>query len=181
MRLVILGLLAFLVCGPISAEMLVVLDMDGELGNGPDSVFVEPQDSIAVAVWLVGDLLGADFYGFAVFVVDNGPLAFLGGEILTPAPWVSDLSENGDTVSIVAMHPTLGGSPEGTFLVAILQYVAAAEETLGELGVDLARSGFAVDFGPTCFFDDFVGAKIMIGGNTATEQPTWGAIKTLFR
>jgi len=49
------------------------------------------------------------------------------------------------------------------------------------LGVDLARSGFAVDFGPTHYFDGFVGAKVMIGGSTTIGSFSWSGIKLLFR
>jgi len=164
------------------ADMLVELDVDSQVGNGPDTIVVTPEDSVVTDVWIVGDDWGPSvFWYFGIYVVDNGALDFLGGEILLPPPWQSDpIAESGDTVFVWAYDLTLQGDPGPALKVARLLYRTANEEGIGTLGVDLAESFYMLYFA-TWRFTSYVGAQVVIEGTTGTDRTTWGAIKTLFR
>lgn len=169
-----------LVC-PLSADMIVELDVDGQFGNGPDTLIVSQGDSLIVDVWIEGDGFGQSFGSFGVYIVDNGALTLTGGEIIPPS-WspLVPISETGDTVIVAAYDPFLVGLPGPSEHAASLVYEVAAESGIGSLEVDLTRSLYAVDFS-FASFDGSVGAHVEIQGTSAAGESSWGNVKQLFR
>ena len=154
--------------------------MDGQFGNGPDSLIVSHGDSLIVDVWIEGDGFGPDFIGFGVFIVDNGTLDLVTGEVY-PSSWTPlPITEDGDTVYTGAFDMSLSGIWVSPFHAASLVYEVAAESGFGSLEVDLINSIWHDNFAIVTF-DGSVGAHLEIQGTSATGESSWGDVKQLFR
>jgi hypothetical protein len=179
MRLVLLICAVVLVLpGALRADMVVELDLNGFLGDGPDSVAVALGDSLQVDVWIVGDDFPIDH--FAICMTDDDLLDVLGAEIVLPWPWVPwHVYENGDTIVVAAHilnHPC---EPGPTLHGARVSYRAAGEGN-APIEVDLKRSRYQC-FDPSYSFTGYIGAVVEIVPPTSTGSRSWGSIKSLFR
>ncbi len=176
----VLSILSLFLAYPLSADMIVELDLDGQLGNGPDTIAVSPGDSIAVDVWIKGDQFGGFFWSFGCYLIDSGVLDLIDAEVF-PLTWTPlPITETGDTVFVSAWDPWLSGVPGPTLQAASVTYEVAAESGFGILKTDLSRSFYMI-YGFTATFDDYVGAHVTIQGTTGIEESSWGDIKQLFR
>lgn len=168
---------------PHTQEYFVELDLDGQLGNGPDVGAAAVGDTIAVEVWMVGEgcgLLGSWF----TLCNDSGSLNFI--EITTDfePPWIEEPpTVAGTCVSHLAIDFTFSAPIPIPFHHGTILYRVANEQPLSEIEIDSANgaSGY-VDFctGLGGTFEGGTGCTIVVGA-TETETEDWGAIKNLFR
>lgn len=160
----------------------IELDLDGILGNGPDTLSATVGDYIDVDVWIFGegeDLIGADFS----ICNANGSLEFQSFVPVDVASWSNWMGNTGPGCRKIQAG-TFSGVPVLTvpFLHGVVTYRCAVDATISSIAIDLdplASDWFTSSLarGP---FDSFVGASVIVGA-TAIEENDWGAIKTLFR
>ncbi len=178
--LIILLLASTILLHPLLADMIVELDLDGQIGNGPDSLYASLGDSLIVDVWIQGDGFGNGFWFFGCVILDNGALDLVEGDILLSLPWTPlPITETGDTV-LVSAFAQVPGLPGPLLHAATLIYEVAAESGFGNLDVDLTNSFYMI-WNFTARFDNYVGAHITIQGPTGIEESSWGEVKNLFR
>jgi hypothetical protein len=178
MRLVLLICAVVLILpGALRADMIVELDLNGSLGDGPDSASVAAGDSVQVDVWIIGDDFVMDIFG--IYVVDNGLLDMMGAEIALPGTWVSLILESGDTVMVGAANQS-NEPPSGPSLQVMSVLYRAEGVGTAALVVDLERSCYGY-FEADERFTGYVGAVVEIVPPTSTGSRSWGSIKTMFR
>jgi hypothetical protein len=162
-------------------DLAVELDLDGTIGNGPDTVYIDPGDSVLVDVWVVE--VGGPWYTwwnfFGIYIVDNGLLDSLKAEMVLPPNWDGISYEHGDTLYVFAVDLAFLSDPSPPTRVYALAYGAFQGSGAAFLDVDLDRSFWGpFEFYP---FVGYVGAVVVIGEPTRAEQSSWGAVKRLFR
>jgi len=178
-RIFVIALVAvLLVASGTAAEQIVELDLDGILGNGPDTVAVLVGDDVPVDIWFIGDngLLGWT----AVICNPDGALEFQEVVYHTPDYWVQE-PPSFPLPGCVELYSSGGIEWEPQPLHgATITYHAAVDQAIGELVVNIEMSFYLdtyLNYGPP---DGSVPAFIRIGP-TAADRPTWGSVKRLFR
>ncbi|MFH1279850.1 MAG: hypothetical protein ABIK65_15895 [Candidatus Eisenbacteria bacterium] len=154
--------LSLLLAALAFAEFNVELDLNGNVGDGPDLIEVMVSDYITGDLWILGDepIYGVD-WGICNY---DGALEFQGVEYVLPLEWLSTPPVPGECVLLSAWHSDYtgtekeswgsvkrrfrdGGSPHKTpppepitppALVATLVYHAAVDDAIA--GITLGTS-----------------------------------------
>lgn len=184
MKCLLSVLLLLVLVGRSSAQPYYIeFALDGVLGNGPDVGSSEVGDYIQVGIWILGmgaPLLSSNFticnwdgyLEFEEYVNELGP-----PWTITP-PIIS--SEN--CVLNQATDFTFSSPIPVPFLQGTAIYRAAVDNVIADIGIEndpLASGWFNTFYGGEPF-DDVIDCAIEVGA-TATEEESWGAIKSLFR
>lgn len=174
------------VMGTAVATEMVELDLDGVLGNGPDTLAVAAGDFVPVNVWFVGDgsLLAFDMY----ICNPEGAMVFLELAYLTPGTWTNEDPEEAPGGCVKFFSLDMGfdgmGQPAG---VATATYWAAADNAIAEVAVGDGTEFLALLPGggiASGAIDGSVSAFVRIGdpgSPTGTRETTWSSVKGLFR
>lgn len=161
---------------------IVVLDLDGIPGDGPDRVSVETGGWLAVDVWFEG---GDPLVAWGVVLCDpSGVLSFADVLYHTSSPWENiepDRSTPG-CVALASSNKFFGAVPL-PWLVATVTFRAPAEPASADLVVDEQNSGWlapTLRHGP---LSGSVGAAVDIESPPPPPPPppSWSGIKSLFR
>jgi len=171
---------------PAAGEHVAELDLDGVIGNGPDTIDIEPGALFEVDAWIT-EGCGLNSIGL-VFCNEDGYLDFVDAEYNYLSSWTHNPPDTMYVSGCVRMVATdwtagcVGFFPPRRF--ATLTYLTADESAVSHLEIDGENSGW---FGPcfcdppyTGYFENTTGAVIRIG-STETRTDSWGSIKTLFR
>jgi len=174
--------LAFVLLLPLSTAYgipSVELDLDGTVGNGPDTVSVNPGDPVSIDVWITG--IGEPLVFFNVHVCNpGGELAFQSGSYSVPAAWYTEpLVETASCVEMAAWDPDFITVMPIPRLVGDLVYQVSQPGTTADLTFGYAVFEDQSFMGGT--FQATIGATVLIGGPTPVESPSWSSIKQLFR
>jgi len=183
MRFGVLILVLFLSGAALAQDLAVELDLDGTTGNGPDTVLVDPGDSVQVDVWVVYDNEPGyeNWLYFYIYLTDNGLLDLLGADMVIPPPWeTAYVTENGDTVLVSAWDPAFPFGADPPLRVFSVHFGALQGSGVALLDVDLERSLWSYWETPERFVR-YVGSVVVIGEPTSAKQSSWGAVKGLFR
>jgi hypothetical protein len=187
---IVLALLAIVASSSlVSAEYHVELDLDGLIGEAPDTLDVEVGDSIAVDVWWTSDELAWLLYMQTVICDSAGGLEY------ATTDYGLDQCEGGICAwppQIPAPHCLLlraqyleaGERTEHCttpVLLATVMYLAAEDHAIERLSVDEGQSVCLTTSFQTYYAEGSIGAVIRIGGATSIRGTTWGAVKELFR
>ena len=161
------------------AEQIVELDLDGVLGNGPDTIDVAVGAEVDVDVWLLG---GNPLFSFDLVLCNpGGTVEYQGTEYHAPPAWTVYPPEFSqiDCVRILGVDWSYEpfGQPAHT---ATITYWTTTEDAFAVIEVDSENSEVIYADLSLAPIDSTVRAHIRIGP-TATECPTWGSIKKLFR
>jgi len=170
---------------PALAEQIVELDLDGVMGNGPDTVEVEAGDLLSVDVWFRGE--PALLAWWVTICHPDGGLVLCDYEDYIPDSWTltplhapfPDCDAAGATNfnfdCLVMWQPTR---------VLTIVYQAGSAGGPTSLVVDELESGWldpcVSDQLDWATVDDVIGATVLVG-TTDTESPNWGSVKKLFR
>ncbi len=155
----------------------VELDLDGTLGNGPDTAFVSVGALVGVDIWVSGP---ASLYHVQVMVCDASlQLHEFGIQSFPPPLWSADfimtlcpvISLTDNTTSVPMILPAKIGT---------ITWEAVSEHPYAELSVEPASSGWFDTSFQWGSFSTSIGAGVVVG-LTGTESSDWGAIKGLFR
>ncbi len=178
-RLIVAAGLLLLLADVVVAEQAAELDLDGILGNGPDTTSVPLGTTVEVDVWLVG---GDPLWGFQIMVCNaDGNLQFESVVYNTSPSWTNFPPEfpSPNCVTITAADFTSDPLPQPD-MVATMIYTAIVDHSLAELSVDKDSS--------SVLYQDIVPRQIEVSvdafvqiGAIGTNQSTWGNVKTLFR
>ncbi len=161
------------------SEYVAELDVDGQLGNGPDTVSVGVGQEIWTSVWLHGP---QGLFGFEVVVCNpDHSLQYASATYNVPESWTMPPGWPpygcGD---LWAIDFTFSQPIALSWKIGEVRFVAALDQSLAILNVILEESGWLSTGYATGHVDDYVGAVVQVG-STATDESSWGAIKTLFR
>jgi len=178
---------AMALAGPhlVSAQPYwVALDLDGTVENGPDTLLVASGDTVNVDVWVRGSGGEWDFLYLVQIALCNpdGTLEYVGWTLgadvaacLGLETWTNQ--EEGCVTMRGNGSYSFCGIP-APFLFAEVIYRVAGEGPVGELLVDLTRSGWWD--GTTGSFVDGIGGVVEIRP-TSAENSSWTSVKALFR
>lgn len=157
------------------AQNSLEIDLDGQLGNGPDTVHASISDTIDAAIWIV-PTPGEFLWQFGVLLCETGDvLAFEEGII--EAVTEAEIVDIANGCPVLSGFHSFGWTPP--FHAATSRYTATSNGT-SLLSIDLEISGWDSDDLFPRPFDSAVGAVIQVG-TTATETTQWGQVKELFR
>lgn len=174
-------LIALLIPCSAIGNAVVELDLDGQFGNGPDTLYSSPGDTVEVNIWYVDAWLQSFCVSLCspenLTYVTSYPGPSAGSQ--SPICPVTDPPENCQRFT--------GGyfaicCPDPGHIYSVLYEVVETQGS-GGIDVDLESSCYGE---PSMFADrdqsfaGFIGA-VVIGEPTATDEATWGTIKTLFR
>jgi len=175
--LAVLGI-AFLTSSAF-AEQIVELDLDGVLGNGPDTIEVAVGAEVDVEVWLLG---GIALFSFDLTICNPGPtLIYQGMEYHAPAGWTvypPEFPQVGCVRIVGVDFATIPFAQPAH--AATITYLAVVEGVLAEIEVDTVSSWVTDFYLQPVPIDSTVIARIRIGP-TAADRPTWGSVKQMFR
>ena len=180
--LVAIGFLICAVGSPRAAfpENSIEIDLDGVLGNGPDTLLAAVGDTVEADIWIVPAPPPGRFLILFVIPVceQGGGLTFESGTV--QVDW--------DTVFVATAEScaSFGGYDLSfdildtpPFLAASSRYVVTGASS-SHLSVDLENSEWDDDDFDIRQFDSFVGAVVQVN-TTATTSVRWGQLKELFR
>ncbi|MBM3321533.1 MAG: hypothetical protein FJY73_12745 [Candidatus Eisenbacteria bacterium] len=179
-----LGAVALVLIWPLAArgqDFGVEVDLDGQLGNGPDTVVVGAGDSVTAEVW-IEDHDGMIIYLLVRLCNHDRYLSFTSGTYMLWGTWEGQpIVADSECVTFEAITFSEPGPP--AYHVGSATYTAAVEGATAELSVDLEGSLYC---NGELVCDQFAYAvrayvRVEPGEPTASEQPTWGTIKGLFR
>ncbi len=157
----------------------VELDLDGQMGNGPDTLSASIGDYIRGDIWVLGPTPILSF-GFTLCNLD-GSLEHQGSVSNVPATWtVSTTGLPGHCMDLTATDFTFSDPVSLPWLFHTITYQAAVDQTLASLQIDLNLSGWLNTSLESGFFSSSVGGSVQIG-STEVYGTEWGKIKSLFR
>jgi len=180
MRLVPLLLAMTMMWNPARAEQIAEVDLDGVMGNGPDTVEVSTGDLVQVDLWLAN---GPDLIAFDCVVCEPlGILAFQNAQYHTVGGWI-DMSPailgSGCTELGSADY---GNSPiQQPWAIVSLFYSVTASEGFGEIAVDTTNTTLWYSGITQGTVDVAVSSFVRVSPTTSTVQRTWSSIKSFFR
>ncbi len=161
--------------GQVSGE----LDLDGVVGNGPDTIQVAVGEIISVDVWVLGPtpIISA---GITLCNID-GALEFQGAASNLPATWtVSPMWVPGPCKSLSATDFSFSNPVSLPRLFHTFTYHAAVDQALASIRLDLNLSGWMNSSLESGLFSSSVDGSVQIG-STGISRIGWGKIKSLFR
>lgn len=172
-------LFATLAPGTSAQPYTVELDLDGQVGNGPDHMGAGVSDYIDVNVWIMGS--GAPLFS-SYFMLCNldGSLEFQGFTSMIPPPWTHTPPQTGTVCFQMQDTDFTYSAPIAVpFQQGVVTYHCAVNGSLGDITIDTSASGWFTSGFESGFYQA-INASVQIGG-TATEQTVWGSVKELFR
>jgi len=170
--------------GALEAQLYELeLDLDGVLGNGPDTAWVSQGECFDVDVWATGEGRGLYLVQATVCNVDEA-LDWCGwevGPIAEECMLIDTLTTvSGPCVTVLGNGGFLFCATSPPFLFATMTYMAAGDEVLASMTIDLGNSIWIDDAYTIGSFVDGISAFVQIG-TTAVVESSWGSIKNLFR
>jgi hypothetical protein len=173
-----------LMAGASFAGLSVEVDLDGQLGNGPDFITVAPSDYIQANIWIIGDAPCCWVFGMFLCNYDHS-LEFQGFVFNDPgggwgSPPVQPPTPEG-CITLQGQNFDFDIPMCWPWMIGTVTYHAAVEHSLDELFLGEGSGVLTVSF-TTVSFDNngTVVARIQIG-DTGVEETNWGAVKNLFR
>ena len=163
---------------PFSVE----IDLDNSVGNGPDLVCYSVSDYVTADIWITGQ--GAGILSLGVTICNYyGSLEFQGASYAIPVPpWTeTPPSLQGPCVLMQATDFTFTQPILAPFLFATTTWHAAVDNIVDDLDIDAAQSGYLDTSFNSGMFTNNVGGTVAIGVHAATEETSWGSVKSLFR
>jgi hypothetical protein len=187
---VALALLAMLASSSlVSAQFRVELDVDGFIGEGPDTLDVDVGTLVAVDVWWVCDEPRELLFMETVICDSGGGLEYASYEYQLDqcqpgiATWTPQFPEPN---CVLLRSQYLESAKQMMWcmtpvLQATLVYRAADDRGIQRLSVDEGHS-MCVDSGfDTYYAEGSIGAVIRVGEETSITGTRWGTVKQLFR
>ncbi len=157
------------------AQNSIEIDLDGQLGNGPDTVFAAVSDTIAAEIWIT-PTPGVYLTQFGFFACESGAILTFEEGIIEVSADTASVEPDDSCVAFFAFAPQ-GLFPP--FLAATAKYSVMAGTT-GSLSIDLEDTAWDNGDFDVRQFDSSVGAVVQVT-TTATETTQWGRVKELFR
>lgn len=177
--LVAVPVLLFLFGTPHASR--VEIDLDGELGNGPDTMEVAVGDFVDASIWFVGGEDAA--MSFNTIICADSALDYHSTVYETPSCMTTYPPEFPlpDCVSLAATDFCFSCYYQ-PFELATVTYQAITEDFPVALEVDLANSSyFSCEIFESVTPDSTVDAYVRILPTTSTGRSSWGSVKALFR
>ncbi|MBM3320383.1 MAG: hypothetical protein FJY73_06875 [Candidatus Eisenbacteria bacterium] len=182
---------SFLVASLLAAPLVLArtnaaieLDLDGVLGNGPDTIEAFIGEDVRLDLWWVGDLPSPRIMVAASTVCSPGDaLVYVATEYHLPAYWESyppDFPSPG-CVSLATYTINWFGCIEWPFCHATITFRAAAEGSIAELASDVAGSVLMTCTSWTYYYAAWPSKAYVRIGSTETESSSWGSLKRLFK
>lgn len=161
------------------ADQWLELDLDGVLGNGPDTLEVGLGDVVEVDVWLSG---GRTLMGFDLIVCNHDAvLDFQSAEYHTPGTWGDEPAlETGEGCVGVATWAYAAEFLDQPVMPVTLAYWAVQDKAVAFLDVEAESSMVWYEDYSSSYITNGVGAYVRVG-SVATSSSTWGMVKQLFR
>jgi len=154
---------------PASADVALIADLDSNVANGPDTLLIEPTDTVLVHVWITGD--GDSLVGFGITLGDTtGALVWVEespSEVYTmPVEW-STFNVQRDPLGRLLIQ-----AQDFTHSVPLVlpgqvdepKFTVAAGESCGTIGWDPEMSGWQDWEFEEGVFAGFEGATVCLGG-----------------
>jgi len=162
----------------LSAQTLQFeLDLDGVLGDHPDTGFVDFGDTMAVDLWLSGPNQIISFV--ATFCHDGDVLEYIDTEYTVDDYWTSLPPVVDSCVALESTNFTMAAPPPMPVHLATIRYRAAADNQLTDILIPEAGY-YSIGF-QTAMFEYPTECTFLISPPIEAAFPSWGSIKRLFR
>ena len=144
--IVIVGFLLALSASLAAADIGIVVDIDGDYTNGPDTLLMEPTDTVEVNIWITGEdsLVGfgitlGDTAGALIWIEEPGNLVYT-----TPSGW-TNINIVQDSLGWILIQASDFSASTPLVLpskVAEMDFVVAPGESCGVIVFDTELSGW---------------------------------------
>ena len=165
---------------PSFSENLIEIDLDGVLGNGPDTLTVSQGTPVTITIWFDGD---GDLWLIAFAVAPcglNSENVALAEHLVTQWFVNNPLIADGCIFFEAATIDLMGISLPSA--VAVITYVSNLDPGLYPIEIDPLQSYWYDNYSLSeVTIDSFIPGYLLVTEATSTSEDSWGDVKRLFR